>query len=48
MFSQTDFKVDARLVRDGESTSNYKVTKSGKFSEIEKILKGVEEDDEKV
>ena len=41
-----DFRVDARLVRKGELTTNYGVKKSGKYKKIDEIMKGGEEDDE--
>lgn len=39
---ERDFVVDARLVRDGESTNLYKVNKSEKYEEVENKMKGVE------
>lgn len=43
MFGLSDkrnFVVDARLVREGESTRNYKVTESKKFSQVKEKMKG--------
>jgi len=51
MFGTSDkrsFKVDARLLRDGESTKNYNVSKSSKYKEVEEKMKGVNEKNEEV
>lgn len=51
MFGTNDkrsFKVDARLLRSGERTTNYNVSKSSKYKEVEEKMKGVNEKNEKV
>ena len=49
MFSfERDFVVDARLVREDESTGKYNVEKSNKYQEVEKIMKGAEQENEEV
>ena len=48
MFDQYDkgnFRVDARLVREGENTSHYKVEKNKNYKEVEEQMKGEIEDD---
>lgn len=42
-YQNIEFRVDARLVRDGEIKTNYGVEKSGKYQEIEDIMEGGEE-----
>ena len=37
-----EFRVDARLVREGEMKMNYGVQKSDKYQEIDDIMKGGE------
>lgn len=41
-----DFKIDARMVHEKEKIENYKVTKNENYKEIEKIMKGDNEDEE--
>ena len=40
------FKVDARMVRDDEKITNYKVRKKKKYNDIEKILRGENDEQE--
>ena len=40
-----NFRVDARLVRDGELKTNYGVKKTDKYKEIDDIMKGGENND---
>ena len=44
-YNEIEFKIDARLVRDGEPRLNYGVEKSDNYHEIEKIMKGGENDE---
>lgn len=49
MFGNTSkytFKIDARMVRDGEGTSNYEVTKKNNYNEILEIMEGDVENEE--
>ncbi len=43
--SSKEFRVDARLVRDGEIKTNYDVEKTDKYEEIDKLMKGGEVND---
>ena len=40
--SDREIRVDARMVRDGEKKTNYGVTKTSNYDEIEKLMKGGE------
>lgn len=42
------FKVDARLVRENESTKRYKVSTNKNYKKVEKQMKGVEKDEKKI
>lgn len=44
-YKDIEFKVDARLVREGELKLNYDVKKSDNYQEIEKIMEGGENDE---
>jgi len=44
-YNKGNFRVDARLVREGESTSHYKVEKSKKYKKVEEQMKGDIEDE---
>lgn len=44
-YNDIEFRVDARLVRNGELKSNYDVQKSKNYHEIEEIMKGGENDE---
>lgn len=49
MFGSTSkytFKIDARMVRDGEATTNYEVTKKSNYDEILEIMEGDVENEE--
>lgn len=41
-----EFRVVGRLVRDGERIDNYSVSKNDQYKEVEKVLKGSEENEE--
>ena len=41
-----DFYVVGRLLRDGEKINNYKVTKNSNYKEVEKVLKGDDENED--
>ena len=43
-YNDIEFRVDARLVRDGELKTNYGVKKSNKYKEVEDVMEGGEED----
>lgn len=47
-YQERDFQVDARLVREGESTGKYKVEKNKNYDVVEKIMKGGETTDEEM
>lgn len=44
-FSTREIRVDARMVRDGETKVNYGVTKTSNYDEINKLMKGGENND---
>lgn len=44
-YNDIEFKIDARLVRDGELRLNYGVEKSKNYHEIEEVMKGGENDE---
>ena len=45
-YDKGNFRVDARLVREKESTANYKVKKNKNYKEVEKQMKGEIEDED--
>ena len=47
-FQERDFVVDARLVREGESTGKYKVEKNKNYDVVEKMMKGGETTNEEL
>ena len=47
-YHEKDFVVDARLVREGESTGKYKVEKNKNYDVVEKMMKGGETTNEEM